>query len=151
MTTKKFQSVDKKVDIDLESTIQEMKLEADDLNKRLYNVQIEQIKPIREQNIVQVAEIEELRKIIEDLGHQTDNVDIASKKSSVKHVTPLSRNLEDPLKEAKEEMRDYIDEIFKRTEIDQKRKLTDLENQIKREARTNQSPTGTGHGRGAQA
>ena len=46
-----------------------MKLEADDLNKRLYNVQIEQIKPIKEQNSNQEAEIEELRKIIEDLGH----------------------------------------------------------------------------------
>ena len=90
-----------------------MKLEADDLNKRLYNVQIEQIKPIKEQNSNQEAEIDELRKIIEDLAHQTENVEIVSKKSSVKQVvTPLNRNLEDQLKEAKEEMRVYIDEIF---------------------------------------
>ena len=37
-TTQKFQSVDRRVDVDLESVIKEMKLEADDMNTRVYNL-----------------------------------------------------------------------------------------------------------------
>ena len=40
-TSSKFQSVDQRVDVDLQEVIKEMKYEAEDLNKRLYNVQIE--------------------------------------------------------------------------------------------------------------
>lgn len=40
-TANKFQSVDKRVDIDLEKTIKELKFQADDMGTRLYNVQIE--------------------------------------------------------------------------------------------------------------
>ena len=50
-----------------------------------------------------------------------------SKKSSVKRITPLGQNLEDMVKEAKEEMKEYIDEKLKKTEAENKKKLADLD------------------------
>ena len=66
----------------------------------------------------------------------------------MKRVTPLGgRDLEDALRDTKEEMREYIEELFRKMEMENKKKMMDLESQIKREAKSNQSPTATGHGR----
>jgi DNA replication initiation complex subunit (GINS family) len=49
-TESKFAVVDQRVYTDMEATISELKLQADDIGQRLYNVQIEQIKPLKEKN-----------------------------------------------------------------------------------------------------
>lgn len=63
-TANKFESVDKRVESDLYTDIQELKLQADDAGQRLYAVQMEQIKPLKEQNTRLEAEISELKKIV---------------------------------------------------------------------------------------
>ena len=67
-TSTKFDSVDKRVDVDLDAVIQELKLQADDMGQRLYNVQMEQIKPLREQNTNQENQIKELQSQLAELG-----------------------------------------------------------------------------------
>ena len=76
-----------------------------------------------------------------------------SKKSSVKRITPLGQNLEDMVKEAKEEMKEYIDEKLKKTEAENKKKLAELDAQMNRRGgpgRGDASPTGSGRGVGRQ-
>ena len=76
-----------------------------------------------------------------------------SKKSSVKRITPLGQNLEDMVKEAKEEMKEYIDEKLKKTEADNKKRLAELDAQMNRRGgagRGDASPTGSGRGLGRQ-
>ena len=45
----------------------------------------------------------------------------------MKRITPLGQNLEDMVKEAKEEMKEYIDEKLKKTEADNKKRLAEME------------------------
>ena len=72
-----------------------------------------------------------------------------SVKSSHKRTTPLGQNLEDAIKAAKDEMKDYIDELLKKSDDANKKKMLDLEASIKRGGMSgNTSPTGTGRGLG---
>ena len=57
ITTEKFESVDKRVDVDLQAVISDLKLQADDIGDRLFNVQKEQIKPMKELADEQANEI----------------------------------------------------------------------------------------------
>lgn len=64
-TANKFASVDKRVESDLYPELEELKLQADDAGQRLYAVQMEQIKPLKEQNARLETEIMELKKVVE--------------------------------------------------------------------------------------
>ena len=48
LTTEKFTSVDKRVDIDLQAVIDDLKLQADETAERLFNIQKENIQPLEE-------------------------------------------------------------------------------------------------------
>ena len=53
--------------------------------------------------------------MINEMNEDDNQIEVASKKSSVKRVTPLGRDLEDALKDAKDEMKEYIDELLSKS------------------------------------
>lgn len=72
-------------------------------------------------------------------------------------MTPLGLNLEDMVKEAKDEMKEYIDGKVRRLDLESRKKISELEEQVKkgggmgRGARSGDtSPSGTGRGIGRQ-
>ena len=71
-TSNKFELVDKRTDVDIEGLIADLKLQADDMGQRLYNVQMEQIKPLKEQNASMEAEIQIMKEQLEEIGFGAD-------------------------------------------------------------------------------
>ena len=68
LTTEKFTSVDKRVDIDMQTVIDDLKLQADETAERLFNVQKENIKTLEELTATHEQEIKNLKEQLEELG-----------------------------------------------------------------------------------
>lgn len=68
MTTNKFEQVDKRTDVDLEGLIADVKMQSDGINERLFSLQKEQLKPLKDLSATMETDIQNLKDALEEIG-----------------------------------------------------------------------------------
>ena len=92
-------------------------------------MQLEQIKPLKDAKETLQEEVAKLKTKIDEIeaGMIINDEAVSAKNSSIKRVTPLGRDLEDALNDAKDELKTFIKEAILKLETNQMKKQADME------------------------